>query len=84
MPKVDGLEVLAKIRSDVNTRNIPVVMLTSSGEDSDIAACYALGVNSYVVKPVDFDNFVKAVSDLGFYWLLRNRVPQFNAGSVNE
>jgi two-component system response regulator len=78
MPKVDGLEVLAKIRSDENTRTIPVVMLTSSGEDPDISACYALGVNSYIVKPVDFDNFVKAVSELGLYWLLLNQVPHHN------
>lgn len=75
MPKVDGLEVLAKIRADERTRNIPVVVLTSSKEDPDIEACYALGVNSYIVKPVEFDKFLKAVSDLGFYWLLLNQTP---------
>lgn len=75
MPKVDGLEVLAKIRADERTRNIPVVVLTSSKEDPDIEACYALGVNSYIVKPVEFDKFLKAVSDLGFYWLLLNQAP---------
>jgi len=75
MPKVDGLEVLAKIRSDERTRMIPVVVLTSSKEDPDIAACYALGVNSYIVKPVEFDNFFEAVSELGFYWLLLNQIP---------
>jgi two-component system response regulator len=75
MPKVNGLEVLAKIKGDETTRSIPVVVLTSSNEDPDIAACYAMGVNSYIVKPVDFDNFVKAVSELGFYWLLLNQVP---------
>lgn len=75
MPKIDGLEVLARIRADERTRNIPVVVLTSSKEDPDIEACYALGVNSYIVKPVEFDKFLKAVSDLGFYWLLLNQVP---------
>ena len=75
MPKVDGLEVLARIRADERTRNIPVVVLTSSKEDPDIEACYKLGVNSYIVKPVEFDKFLKAVSDLGFYWLLLNQVP---------
>ena len=82
MPKVDGLEVLAKIKQDVRTRTIPVVVLTSSKEDPDIAACYALGVNSYIVKPVDFDNFFKAVSELGFYWLLLNQVPNSNSNSA--
>jgi two-component system, response regulator len=75
MPKVDGLEVLSRIRADERTRKIPVVVLTSSKEDPDIEACYALGVNSYIVKPVEFDKFLKAVSDLGFYWLLLNQVP---------
>ena len=75
MPKVDGLEVLRKIRGDERTKNIPVVVLTSSKEDPDIEACYKLGVNSYIVKPVEFDNFLKAVSELGFYWLLLNQVP---------
>lgn len=76
MPKVDGLEVLAKIRGDERTKKIPVVVLTSSREDPDIEACYALGVNSYIVKPVEFDNFFQAVSELGLYWLLLNQVPQ--------
>ena len=75
MPKVDGLEVLAKIRGDERTKKIPVVVLTSSKEDPDISACYALGVNSYIVKPVEFDKFLKAVSELGLYWLLLNQVP---------
>lgn len=73
MPKVNGLEVLAALRGDEKTKRIPVVVLTSSNEDPDVDACYALGVNSYIVKPVDFDNFVKAVSELGFYWLLLNQ-----------
>lgn len=79
MPKVNGLEVLEKIRKDERTKRIPVVVLTSSREDPDIDACYALGANSYIVKPVDFDNFVKAVSEMGFYWLLLNQVPDSNA-----
>jgi two-component system response regulator len=67
MPKVNGLEVLRKIKSDERTKKIPVVMLTSSKEDPDIQECYSLGVNSYVVKPVNFEAFVKAVSDLGLF-----------------
>lgn len=75
MPKINGIEVLQKIKEDERTKKIPVVVLTSSNEDPDINACYKLGVNSYIVKPVEFDNFSKAVSDLGFYWLLLNQVP---------
>jgi two-component system response regulator len=73
LPKVDGLEVLRKLKENPKSRAIPVVVLTSSHEDQDIQACYALGVNSYVVKPVDFDNFAQAVAELGFYWLLVNK-----------
>jgi two-component system response regulator len=73
LPKVDGLEVLKKLKDDPRSRAIPVVVLTSSHEDQDIQACYELGVNSYVVKPVDFDNFAQAVAELGFYWLLVNK-----------
>lgn len=73
MPKVGGLEVLEKIKSDDRTRKIPVVILTSSAEDPDIRRCYALGANSYIVKPVEFHNFSKTVSDLGLYWLVVNR-----------
>lgn len=76
MPKVNGIEVLQKIRSDDRTKQIPVVVLTSSKEDPDIEKCYALGVNSYVVKPVEFDEFQKAVSDLGLYWMIVNQLPQ--------
>lgn len=75
MPKINGLEVLARIKGDERTKKIPVVVLTSSKEDPDINACYAFGVNSYIVKPVEFDNFLKAVSELGFYWLLLNQGP---------
>jgi len=76
MPKVDGLEVLRQIKSDSRTKIIPVVLLTSSKEDKDIIDSYKLGVNSYIVKPVDFENFVKAVSDVGLYWLLVNQPPK--------
>lgn len=75
LPKVDGIEVLEHLKADGRTKNIPVVVLTSSREDSDLQKCYQLGVNSYIVKPVEFENFVKAVSDLGFYWLLLNQIP---------
>lgn len=75
MPKVDGLEVLSKIKSNESTKTIPVVVLTSSKEHPDIERCYQLGVNSYIVKPVEFDSFLKAVSDLGLYWMLLNQSP---------
>ncbi|HWC53004.1 MAG TPA: response regulator [Chitinophagaceae bacterium] len=76
MPKVDGIEVLRKIKSAESTRSIPVVIMTSSAEDNDIITSYDLGVNSYIVKPVHFENFAKAVSELGLYWLLTNRTPK--------
>jgi two-component system response regulator len=72
MPKVDGIEVLRRIKADDSTKAIPVVVLTSSKEDPDVKTCYELGVNSYIVKPVGFDSFIKSVSELGLYWLLLN------------
>lgn len=76
MPKVNGIEVLQRIRTDDLTKYIPVVVLTSSKEDPDIKKCYELGVNSYVVKPVEFDEFQKAITELGLYWMLVNQHPQ--------
>lgn len=73
LPKVSGLEVLQKLKSDERTKCIPVVVMTSSHEDVDLQECYRLGVNSYVVKPVEFDAFSQVVADLGFYWLLVNK-----------
>jgi two-component system response regulator len=75
LPKLDGLEVLRKIREDERTRTLPVVILTSSREKRDITEAYKLGVNSYVVKPVGFDNYVKTISSLAFYWSLVNEKP---------
>ena len=72
MPRVNGIEVLEKMKGDPRTKSIPVVILTSSAEDPDIKKCYELGANSYIVKPVEFDSFIKAVSELGLYWLIRN------------
>jgi CheY-like chemotaxis protein len=75
LPKVDGLEVLKAIKSDERTKIIPVIALTSSSEEGDIIESYRLGVNSYIVKPVDFDKFVEAIKNLGLYWLLLNKSP---------
>jgi two-component system response regulator len=75
LPKIDGLEVLRQIRSDPRTRTIPVVVLTSSDETRDVVESYNLGVNSYIVKPVDFAQFTAAVSQLGMYWALLNHPP---------
>ena len=76
LPKVSGLEVLKQIKSDKKTKTIPVVVLSSSKEESDIIESYQLGVNSYIVKPVNFDQFVKSVSELGLYWILLNERPE--------
>lgn len=75
LPKVDGLEVLKRLKSDPRTRAIPVVVLTSSKEQNDVVSSYHLGVNSYIVKPVDFDNFVQAAREIGTYWLMLNQTP---------
>lgn len=73
LPKIDGIEVLRQVKADERTRLIPVVMVTSSAQERDMAESYRLGVNSYVVKPIDFDAFVRTIADLGFYWLAVNR-----------
>lgn len=76
MPKVNGIEVLEQIKSNELTCKIPVVVLTSSKENPDVERCYELGANSYIVKPVEFENFSKAVAEAGFYWLLLNHSPE--------
>jgi len=76
LPKVDGLEVLKRIRAESRTRLLPVVILTSSNEQSDIISGYELGVNSYIRKPVDFEQFIEAVRQLGLYWLVLNQTPK--------
>jgi two-component system response regulator len=75
MPLINGIEVLRELKSDERTKTIPVVVLTSSKEDPDVRTCYELGVNAYVVKPVGFENFSKAVSEIGLFWTLFNEVP---------
>lgn len=80
LPKVDGLEVLQQMRADPTLRTVPVVMLTSSREEQDIVRSYDLGVNAYVVKPVDFNSFVAAITDLGLFWAVINQPPP-TAGS---
>jgi CheY-like chemotaxis protein len=75
MPKIDGIEVLTKLKSDPLTQSIPVIILTSSNEDPDIERCYKLGANSYVVKPIEFENFSNQITQLGLYWTILNRSP---------
>ena len=75
LPKVDGLEVLRRIKTDARTKRIPVVVMTSSREEHDVIESYDLGVNSYIVKPIEFDKFVETVQTLGLYWLLLNEAP---------
>jgi CheY-like chemotaxis protein len=84
MPKVDGLEVLERIKSDAVLRTIPVVILTSSREESDVVRSYNLGVNAYVVKPVDFHEFVDAVAEVGLFWGVVNIPPQQSSDQVQE
>ncbi len=78
LPKVDGLEVLRAIKADANLRTVPVVMLTSSREERDLLESYRLGMNSYIVKPVDFEQFMESVRQVGLYWLLLNQAPGEN------
>lgn len=75
LPKIGGVEVLRRLKADERTRKIPVVVVTSSREDLDLEECYKLGVNSYICKPVDFDDFSKVMGELGLYWLLVNKIP---------
>src|SRR6185437_13458670 len=79
LPKVTGLEVLHQIRCNPATRNLPVVVLTSSRQEEDLVRSYQLGVNSYIQKPVDFEDFSAVIKELGYYWLLVNRVPPATA-----
>jgi two-component system response regulator len=81
LPKISGLEVLEKIRADANTRLIPTVILTSSKQEEDLLEGYRLGVNSYVRKPVDFNEFVEAVRQVGLYWLVLNEPPPVTSGA---
>lgn len=76
LPKISGLDVLRRIKSDEQARKFPVVVFTSSNQESDIAECYALGVNSFITKPLEFEHFASVVSNLGLYWLLLNRQPE--------
>ena len=79
LPRVGGLEILKQVKTDERTKSIPVVILTSSKEDSDLIEGYNLGVNSYIVKPVNFESFAKAISELGMYWVILNQQPPIRA-----
>ena len=76
MPRVDGIEVLRQVKSDERTRIIPVVVMTSSNEERDVMESYRLGVNSYIIKPIEFGPFLEVVANVGLYWVLTNRVPE--------
>jgi len=76
MPKVDGIEVLRRIKANDETRSVPVVVMTSSNEERDVVESYRLGVNSYIVKPVQFEAFLETVAKIGLYWVITNRVPK--------
>ena len=78
LPKVDGMDVLRRIKKDARTQTIPVVVLTSSDDERDVTLCYQLGANSFISKPVDSEAFAKVVSELGFYWMQVNRPPRYN------
>jgi two-component system response regulator len=84
LPLVDGLEVLRRVKADPRTHKMPVVIMTSSREECDIVKSYQLGVNSYIVKPVDFDQFTDAVRQLGYYWLLLNQPPTIGETTGSE
>jgi two-component system, response regulator len=84
LPKVDGFEVLERLRADQRTKLLPVVVLTSSGEEQDVARVYGLGANSFIRKPVDFEQFVTAVQQLGLYWLVLNQNPQLNGRGMTN
>lgn len=79
LPKIDGLEVLRRVKGDPRTKGIPIVVLTSSKEQNDLVESYRLGVNSYIVKPVNFESFAESVRDIGLYWLLLNQQPKPDA-----
>lgn len=83
LPKVDGLEVLQRLRSDEHTRHLPIVILTSSREERDLVQSYALGANSYTVKPVDWTQFTTAVQQIGLYWLLLNQAPPLQTAEAD-
>ena len=83
LPKVDGMEILRRLKAQESTSSIPIVVLTSSKEERDIIESYKLGVNSYIVKPVQFESFTKAVNDVGLYWMLLNQNP-FDKVNINE
>jgi len=84
LPKVDGIDVLRRVKADERTKTIPIVVLTSSRQEPDIKTCYDLGANSYIVKPVDFEKLAVAVSEVGLYWLLFNKPPVAEAGSNHD